>query len=200
VTDALIEIGVAACTLPGEQESGDRCVVRHFDGRTVVGVIDGLGHGPEAARAADGAAEIVEAHGHEPVGLLMQRCHERLLDTRGAVITLLEFRADGTLRWVGAGNVATVLVRCGPHGEPRREELLARSGIAGVVLPSIVSLDAEIAPGDMVVAATDGIRSSFVDALRREPPQRLADRLLENHRTGHDDALVVVARMAGGDS
>jgi hypothetical protein len=24
--------------------------------------------------------------------------------------------------------------------------------------------------------------------------------LLENHRTGHDDALVVVARMAGGDS
>jgi hypothetical protein len=52
----------------------------------------------------------------------------------------------------------------------------------------------------MVVAATDGIRSSFVDALRREPPQRLADRLLENHRTGHDDALVVVARMAGGDS
>lgn len=200
MSNELIEVGVAQFTLPGEQESGDRCVVRYFDGRAVVGVIDGLGHGPEAAHAAERAVEVVERYGHEPVGLLMQRCHERLLDTRGAVITLLELGA-GRLRWVGAGNVAAVLVRRHePLGELRCEELLVRSGVAGIVLPSIDAFDAEIGPGDLVVAVTDGIRSSFIGALGRESPQRLADRLLEDYRTGQDDALVVAARVLGGAS
>jgi hypothetical protein len=33
----------------------------------------------------------------------------------------------------------------------------------------------------------------------RENPQRAADRILEQYRTGSDDALVLVARLTGTD-
>jgi phosphoserine phosphatase RsbX len=48
------------------------------------------------------------------------------------------------------------------------------------------------------VLATDGIRSRFADAIdAREPPRRIAARVLAEHARDSDDALVLVARYTG---
>ena len=199
MTPCVIDVGIAQVTLPGENECGDRCVVKVFENRAMVGVIDGLGHGEDAAHAAAVAAEVLEAFAHEPVGALMARCHERLRETRGAAITLIVFDcAAGLLEWTGAGNVSAVLLHREPSGDPSRTELLVRGGVAGGSLPSTAASTADIARGDVVAIATDGVRRGFVDGIKGgEPLQALAERLLEQYQTSQDDALVAVVRVQG---
>ena len=71
--------------LPGETESGDAPVVVFFPGGALLGLIDGLGHGPEAATAARAAVARLEAAPDQPVLKLINLCHEALRSTRGAV-------------------------------------------------------------------------------------------------------------------
>src|SRR5436309_11591566 len=115
--DTPLEWGVAELTLPGQTQSGDRFVLKLFDGGALAGVIDGLGHGDEAAAAAVAAATILEAHPHEPVATLVSRCHQQLQRTRGAVMSLASFDArENTLTWIAVGNVEGVLHYS--HGTP----------------------------------------------------------------------------------
>lgn len=197
MTRALIEFGQAQCALPGQAESGDRCVVRLLERHALLGVIDGLGHGSEAARTAAAAAEVLDSFAGEPVDSLITRCHDRLLATRGAAMTLVGIdHGLGMLQWVGAGNVAAVLVRADPSGQPRRHELFVRAGLVGASLPATDFSTMSIADGDVLALATDGLHPDFVDRINtRDPPQQQADRLLDEFHTRHDDGMVVVARL-----
>jgi hypothetical protein len=196
MTQSWIDVGHAQRTCEGEAETGDRCVIKLFDDRALIGVIDGVGHGAQAARAAAAAAEVLESFDDEPLDRVMQLCHERLAETRGAAMMLGLFDArDGLLKWVGAGNVAAMLLRTEPSGNTQRRELLVRSGVVGEALPSIAVSATAITLGDIVVFATDGLRRGFVDGVGRlESPSRLAERLLSEYQLPSDDALVVVAR------
>jgi len=202
MTDAMLEVGVAQFTLPGEARSGDRCHLVQSRERAMVAVIDGLGHGAQAAIAAEAACEVLDAPGRHSVTELMLRCHERLRGTRGAAMTLFEFDLkQQRLEWLGVGNIAVVLLHPEPSGKLTRTELLVRSGVVGDSLPATAPATVRVVPGDVLVAATDGVGADFPDDIERiEPPQRLAERLLEEHRNGHDDALVVVARIQWGSS
>ena len=199
MTPTLIEIGQAHAPRAGENESGDRCVHWQAGQRALVAVIDGVGHGHEAAEAAAVAARVLEGHREESLGKLLKLCHEKLAATRGAAITLTLFDGgDGTLRWVGAGNVAAMLLHTEPSGNTRMRELLVRSGVAGVSLPSTEVSSTTLARGDLVVLATDGLRPAFMDRVDRlARPQPLAERLLAEFGTQSDDALVVVVRHVG---
>ncbi len=166
--------------------------------RTLIGVIDGVGHGPEAAIAADAAVEVLDTFTGESVSVLMQRCHERLRSTRGAAITLIVLdAAANAAEWVGAGNVAAVVSQTEYPGKKRCRELLVRSGIAGSLLPSTDALSLTVRRGDTVVIATDGLHRTFIDGVASgQSAQRLAEHLLAKYGTLQDDALVVVARLA----
>ena len=151
-----------------------------FPGGALVAVVDGLGHGELAAVPAETAIEVLERHAREPVVTLIQRCHERLRGTRGAVMSLASFReADGTMTWLGVGNVVGVLLRADPGAVPRQEYLSLRGGVVGDQLPR---LDASVIPvtrGDTLILASDGVRRDFIGSLRLgESPQRVADRIL----------------------
>jgi hypothetical protein len=55
-----------------------------------------------------------------------------------------------------------------------------------------------VAREDTLFFATDGIRKDFAETLTAlENPQRAANRILNNYRSGSDDALVLVVRLAG---
>jgi len=197
MTHGLLETGLAERTRAGETVSGDRCVVANSGPRVLLGVIDGVGHGSEAAHAAGIAADELEKHAREPVDALLLRCHAQLRDTRGAAITLAAIdTTTGTLEWVGAGNVAAALLQIEPFGLPATRELLVRGGSCGATLPSTRALQLPMARGDTLVIATDGVHRTFIsDIVASEPPQRLADRLLARYGTTLDDALVLVARL-----
>ncbi len=195
----LVEWGVAAHTMVGCAESGDRYLVELFTDGALVVVIDGLGHGNGAATVAKIAVTALEGHGSESVERLLHRCHKKLSGTRGVVMSLASFRAhEGTMTWIGVGNVSGFLLRAHPHEGRPREVLLPRGGVVGYRLPTLYPMTVLVAPGDTLLFATDGIRSSFTDRLTASgSPQHIADRILAAHTRGTDDALVLVARYFG---
>jgi negative regulator of sigma-B (phosphoserine phosphatase) len=199
VSDQVIEWAVAHSALPGEEESGDLHFVHTYEEVALVAAIDGLGHGPEAAVAAQRAAEALERHHAEPVASLLQRCHDNLRGTRGAVITLASF--DGkrnVMSWVGVGNIEGTLVRAEPGEERRRESVMLVGGVPGHQLPRLRAAELQISPGDTLVLSTDGIRPGYLELLAiGDPPNRLVERIMDQFGKGTDDALVLVARYLG---
>lgn len=199
---------VAARTLAGQRVSGDRYVVTSFPEGVLVAVVDGLGHGEEALTAANLAVSTLGEHAQESIALLLQRCHEHLKGTRGVVISLASFTTlDNLMTWAGVGDVEGVLLRGDPDANPARVSLPLRGGVVGYQLPPVQAAALPIKPGDVVIFATDGVRSSFVqEPLLRSPlirlaqdgPQRLADHVLAHYGKATDDALVLVARYLGG--
>jgi len=136
--EPMLDWASAMRPFPGEQECGDALFVDSFPGGTLVALVDGLGHGPEAASAARAAIAALALSSSDPVGVLLQRCHLALSRTRGAAISLLSLR-EGVLSWVGVGNVEAVLLRRGSTETPRTEHLLLVGGIVGQKLPRLKS-------------------------------------------------------------
>ncbi len=207
-TYQLIDWAVAARPLAGQSVSGDLYVVAPFPAGVLVGVIDGLGHGEEAAAAAAIAVTTLTAHAHEPIILLVKRCHEQLKGTRGVVMSVASFTVrDNSMTWVGMGNVEGLLRRVDVNGQSPHESLPLRGGVLGYQLPPLRAFVIPVARGDLLIFATDGIRSDFArdsspsDPLRRhtqDGPQHLANRVLAQYGKSTDDALVLVVRYLGG--
>jgi phosphoserine phosphatase RsbX len=192
----IIEYGMASYALPGQSESGDRYLVRQRSNGVLIAVVDGLGHGDEAAAAAKLAVSVLQSSRHDSVIALTQQCHEKLRATRGVVMSMASIDAtQGLMTWIGVGNVHGVLLRHGTIKGTPHEELLLRAGVVGAQLPPLQAAVLPVTHGDTVVFATDGIRSGFTDDISAlEPPQKCADRILTTYCRQNDDALVVVTR------
>lgn len=197
---AFLDWGVASTTRAGESVSGDRFLVHRSPAGVLLAVVDGAGHGPEAARAAEQTTEILERGADRPLAELFRLCHKGLAGTRGAVLLAVSYDAgDATLTWAGVGDTLGVLVRADARMRPGREALLPRSGILGVSLPSFGGSMLAVHDRDLLVLATDGIRDEFVGEARPgDDPKRAAARILQRHGKGHDDALVLAARFRVG--
>lgn len=194
----LIECGVASRPFSGQKEIGDLHAVVHFDGGAVVAVVDGLGHGPEAATAARIAAEVLEKKAQESVIELMRLCHEKLKTTRGVVMSVASFNGgDGTVTWLGVGNVEGVLLHRDPYGTVSQEVLPLRGGVIGDQLPALVASIVPVVKGDTLIFTTDGIRMGFADDFKPDAAQSTAESILARFARGTDDALVFVARYLG---
>jgi negative regulator of sigma-B (phosphoserine phosphatase) len=195
----LVEYGVAKSILPGQGESGDRHLVCSGGEGILIAAIDGLGHGEEAANAAEAALAILKASPEEPVISLVERCHEGLRSTRGVVLSLASIDPKhGMMTWLGVGNVQGVLMHAGAQKGSVEEVLLLRGGVVGSQLPALQAAVLPIRKGDTLVFVTDGIRGEFVEGLSAlESPQRAADKILKRHGRGNDDALVLVVRLTG---
>src|SRR5262249_19809692 len=104
--------GVASRALPGESVCGDMYVVRPLAEGYLLAVVDGLGHGEAAIRAARAALPVLEAYTDGPLNMLVERCHGALRKTRGVVMTVATLRsAENQLTWLGVGNVEAALLR-----------------------------------------------------------------------------------------
>jgi len=195
----VIEYGVAKFVLSGEGESGDHHLLHCGQSGVLVVAVDGIGHGTEAATAAKLAVSFLASGSDEPIISLVEQCHEKLRSTRGAVLSIASIDPiQGTMTWLGVGNVQGVLVRANAREGHAQEELLLRAGVLGRQLPPLQAAVLPIEPGDTLFFATDGIRSEFAGSLSiRENPQRAADRILREYGAGNDDALVLVSRLTG---
>jgi len=198
-THSLVHWGVATLALEGQSESGDMHMVRPLKDGALVAVVDGLGHGEEAAAAARIAVATLEAYAEEPPLSLLQRCHVALKGSRGVVMSIARFDAPrNSVTWLGVGNVEGVLHHADWSERSARASLITRGGIVGSEVPAVQAAVIPVGPGDTLVFATDGIATDFLsDVSAKEDPQRMADHILARYGKGTDDALVLVARYLG---
>jgi serine/threonine protein phosphatase PrpC len=202
LTQATFDHGVAIAPRPGEVECGDRHLVQPHEHGVLIAVMDGLGHGAEAAETAAAAAEALSRHADESVVTMVRACHEALRGSRGVALAVAAYdRRDGTVTWLGVGNVDAVLIRASPEVYPRAEHVLLRAGVIGHRLPPLYAAVLTVGDGDTLVMATDGVRGGFAQAVRNgDDPQETADRILAGFSTRSDDALVLVGRFKADGS
>ena len=198
-----LEWAVAGRPIDGEARSGDHWVIAEADGNALIGVVDGLGHGEAAADAAHRATDIVAKNPGEPLQTLFVQCHEALALTRGCAMTLTRIGLDdGSLGWLGVGNVTASLIRTGVDGSVTRQSALLRGGVVGYQLPPHLHVRyTEMLPGDLLLMGTDGLDSSFAEAPK--PGQQtgeLVGYILEQCAKGTDDALILALRNRGPSS
>jgi phosphoserine phosphatase RsbX len=196
-----IEWAVKMRPRPGENVCGDRLIAVDVDGTAaLIGALDGLGHGVEAAEAASLGVEVLRDARTESLDVLVQRCHRALSGTRGAAMTLvrIDFQTD-TLSWVGIGNVAADLVAKHPGGVEVRSSARLAGGIVGYRIPdALTPQQVPIRPGDLLVIASDGIVEDHLDDIDfAAPALTIAGQILHNHAKDSDDALVLTARHRG---
>jgi negative regulator of sigma-B (phosphoserine phosphatase) len=191
-TTTVLDWAAASEPLRGQPPCGDASVVVETADRTVIAVIDGLGHGAPAAEAAKVAVASITHTADQPIAAIVQECHTALAAGRGAVMSIAVLER-GEVTWVGVGNVEGVLLQSG-----RRERLLLWGGVVGHNLPRLRPSSLPIATGDVLVFATDGIALDFPEQLGPPAaPAIVVSRIFSRSYLGRDDGLVLVARYRG---
>jgi phosphoserine phosphatase RsbX len=188
--------GAATRTCPGETTTGDVGLVLDAAGGVLVAAFDGLGHGEQAAVAAETARDVLRERAGPRLRAILVACHEALRATRGASVGIAFFSpAAASLEWAGVGNVTGVVVAGAPGGaEPRW--LGFDGGLAGHALPDTRVVRLALRHGDVLIVVTDGVRPAFArDLGLAGGPEEIAERILAGHWTGRDDAIAVVARF-----
>jgi hypothetical protein len=189
----LLDVGVVCLPLDGESACGDGWCVRQDGDRATVLLVDGLGHGPNAADAADTAVGVFLSADDRSPKELVTLLHEALRSTRGAALAVAEVRrtAEGaTVDFCGVGNTVTAII--GPAG-PR--SLPSMNGTAGLSVRALQPFTQQWGPGDLLVMHTDGLATRWrLDAyprVREHDPGIAAALLHRDWSRGRDDATVL---------
>jgi negative regulator of sigma-B (phosphoserine phosphatase) len=173
----------------GESVSGDAVCVREEGARTLVAIVDALGHGPGAAEVADKSVAFLRA---TPTWVDAERCmeglHGALRGTRGAGAMVCVIEGD-TLQGCGVGNVELRLTSS-------HVPVVLSPGILGAQVRRLRSFTGKVAPGDRLILFSDGVSARFAMAETRAlPPQAAAQSILDRWRRPTDDSSVLVADL-----
>jgi anti-sigma regulatory factor (Ser/Thr protein kinase) len=191
---ATYEVGAILVPKGGEAACGDAWAVEYHDDGATFLVVDGLGHGPDASRAAAVAVEVLRRHPGETPVRLLDLAHARLRATRGAALAFMRHdRRSATLAFAGVGNISASI-----HEGPRRRSLVSHNGIVGHNVHRSEEFTYPWPDSAMLVVHSDGLDSrwdlgAFPGAFAHHPSV-VAAMLYRRHTRGRDDVVVLVAR------
>lgn len=191
-----IAFGAATRSRRVFEENGDSFIMKQWEGHALVGVIDGLGHGPLAHRAAQTARQYIEQHYDQPLERVFQGVGRACRSTRGVVMALAVFDgSNGKLRVASIGNIEMRLIGGNEAFRP-----VVRRGIVGFNAPDAVCTEHVWDSKRLLILHSDGVAAhwdwnDFKD-LAPESPDVIAQKLLRELGKPDDDATVIVARSA----
>lgn len=189
-------VGIVCVPLHGEEECGDAWAIDVTPGRVAALLVDGLGHGGDAAVAALRAMHVFRGAPANDPELMLAEMHVALRRTRGAALSVsVVAQGRRTVRFCGVGNVDGRIVTADEN-----RHLIPQNGIVGHTMPTVISADARW-PGDgRLVMHTDGISSRWraddYPGLLARHPALLAGVLWRDFARMRDDATVLVLRDA----
>jgi anti-sigma regulatory factor (Ser/Thr protein kinase) len=190
---AVPRTGAVSVPKPGEQVCGDSWSVSCGPEGPTLLLVDGLGHGPDAAEAAVEAVRLFHRFGAHRLPALLDYIHGGLRATRGAAVSLARLEESSRkIIFAGIGNVAGVLVA---NGDLRR--MVSMPGTAGHNARKIQSFDYPF-PSGLVILHSDGLLSSWTlekyPNLAARHPSLIAAVLYRDLTRHRDDATVLVAK------
>jgi len=206
-TIVLLEVGEAvrrgdlriaglAVPYPGERLCGDAWAFHETGERMVVLLADGLGHGREAAEAAQEAIATFRKRQELAPGEILGFLHDALKKTRGAVAAVAEIRpGDRVVTYAGIGNIAASVI-----GGGASRSLVSHNGTLGMVTSRIQEFRVPWSADGVLVLHSDGLQSkwdlSSYAGLAARHPAIIAAALLRDFRRQRDDASIVVVKAA----
>lgn len=188
-------------------------------------IIDGVGHGLEAARIANLAVgayrharrrdlDLVETYHSMDASLAEQFGTEKFATAQIAALEL----STGCLRWVNAGHPAPMVIRGGQHTDLKSEVWLP-VGLGDTRAGDPLVSEAALEPGDLVLFFTDGVvearsaggtefgrdrlvglmlQASALDATPAETLRMVGQAWLSHHQADlEDDATLLLVAWDG---
>lgn len=170
----------------GHTANGDVAVVRNLEDRTLVAIVDALGHGPAAGEiAARAATHLSGAELKNGALAVMENLHAALLGTRGAAAMILLLDAK-TVEGCSVGNVD--LRALGSY-----LPVVQSPGILGVRVRRYNVFKGELTPGARLVMFSDGVSSQVPVAETKDMEAGEACKhLMRGYRRSYDDATILV--------
>ena len=189
------EVGAVQVAMRGEHVCGDAWRAWNGDNQLTLAVADGLGHGPDAQRAASLFVDVLEHASVRSGAEAMQQTHLALRPTRGAAAAIAQFeRGRAAVRFVGVGNISMVISDPGAS-----RHAVSLGGTLGHEARTFREYTYPWAgPSSVAVMFSDGLTSHWsLDAypgLRARTPAVIAAVLYRDYTRGRDDATVVVVK------
>ncbi len=189
-----LEVAGISVPLAGERVCGDNLAWSCSSDRLAILAVDGLGHGPDAADAADEAVRIFHAYAQQPPGEVMSRLHDALKKTRGAAAAMAELRPlAGTLVYAGVGNISGVII-----SDALGRNLISHNGTLGHIMSRVQEFKVEWPRDGVLIMHSDGLQSrwdlSRYPGLLARQPALIAGVLFRDFRRQRDDASVLVVK------
>ena len=187
------QVAGLAIPYPGESLCGDACLVVPGPRRLTLAVIDGVGHGEEAANASARAATVVEDMRDASPTATLGVIHERLRSSRGAVAGIAVVDLDQRLvRYAGVGNITGVLL-----GDQDPRHLVSVAGTLGHRTAPITESAYPFPAGSRLVMHSDGLSTHFAGApfaggTDRHPLIQVALRIHDRRRLRDDLSIVMI--------
>ncbi|MDO7896922.1 ATP-binding protein [Pseudomonas citrulli] len=190
-----LRYGVSQHSLNDDPACGDTWHLAYNGSSVSALVIDGLGHGEDAERAAK-AGERTFARGPfaTPV-LLMEDMHRDMIGTRGGAAAIAQFNAprDG-LTFTGVGNIGATLVTA-----DKSRGLASNPGIVGGQYRKAQPFDYAHVNGHLLIMYSDGLQSRWnlqdYPGLVHRHPAVIATVLHRDFCRGRDDVTVLVVAL-----
>ncbi len=192
--DWTVRHGVVTLPFPGEQEIGDGWSVRKFGTCVILMVVDGLGHGPNAAEAAREAERVVSVIKNVTPAAILQDCHDALKKTRGAAMSVAVLDPEKQLlHYAGIGNVGAAIVSPGTS-----RSLTPHNGTLGHQIHRIQEFSYPWNQDSILVVHSDGLNTrwnlSDYPGIWSKHPALIAGLLYRDSVRGRDDVTVLVAK------
>lgn len=152
------EIRSVVVPKPGETESGDNFYSTVDKEHVKLFLGDGLGHGPDAAKAMHIAGQAFQECPYTDPVEIIRHLNTAVKRTRGLVGSVAVFElASKKWRICGVGNIITKV-----HNPGNSKNYLAYNGIIGLNVPNTLNAQ-EIAheDGQYIVMASDGLKSRW---------------------------------------
>lgn len=189
--DALV-IGAVCVPVRGEEVCGDAWAVHETAARSLLLLVDGLGHGFAAAEAADQAVRTFRACAERGLEEILTTLDAALRHTRGAALAVAEIvPARDVVCVAGLGNIGGAI-----YGGDAARHLTTSDGTAGSGTRKAVSRAFPWPPDGVLILHSDGLSARWdlddYAGLRRRHPALIAGVLFRDHRRLRDDASVVV--------
>jgi anti-sigma regulatory factor (Ser/Thr protein kinase) len=191
-------IGLVNIPVKGESVCGDGYFVQIGPGRSVYMMVDGLGHGPGAAEAAEEAIATMSRCANEPVTEIILRNHDALKKTRGAAFAVAIVDHERLIvTYGGVGNISANLIT----GSSSRS-LISQNGTLGAVLPRVPQeYTYPIEQNTSLLMFSDGLASKTspigYPGLQNRHPAVAAGILYRDFSRKRDDASVMLAPIGG---
>lgn len=191
-----LEYGTVSLPLAGEDVCGDHWAIEEVEGRILLMVVDGLGHGPQAAEAAREAVQVFgDAASLEPAEII-QAAHAALRSTRGAALAVARIdRTLGEVRFAGVGNIAGSILS--PEDD-RSTSMVSHNGTVGHTVRKVQEFTYAWPPGSLLIMHSDGLATHWqvgrYAGLASRHPGIVAGVLYRDFKRGRDDVTVVALR------
>jgi anti-sigma regulatory factor (Ser/Thr protein kinase) len=193
VTDQ--RVGVVHVALNADPECGDTWRIAHRRGGMTAMVIDGLGHGHDAAKAANLGGDAFDKTPFVDPGMLMSELDTAMSGSRGGAAAVAQYDAEAdVLRFAGIGNIAAFLVNAS-----RSRGLASHPGIVGVQFRKTQTFELKDVRQDLLIMHSDGIQSRWnlraYAGLVHCHPAIIAAVLHRDFCRGRDDVTILVIAM-----